>query len=135
MNDNTFYQGSNGGTSTKGLLDSGEEIELSQWKPSSNIVKSVPNTSEIFDREPQYQTTIQLDDVSLKSSFDKNKGLSIFSKAFDFGRRSWMLKIDLDTDGHISLYLVERGPPLGLEGHAQLQLGVTVPIKFSSVLT
>jgi hypothetical protein len=51
-NDNTFYQGSNGGASTKGLLENGEEIDISQWKPSSNIIKSVPNTSEIFDKEP-----------------------------------------------------------------------------------
>jgi len=40
--------------------------------------------------------------------------MSIFSKAFDFGRRSWMLKIDLDYENNISLYLVERGSPLGL---------------------
>jgi hypothetical protein len=50
----------------------------------------------------------------LKNSFEKNKGISIFSKAFDFGRRSWMLKIDLDYENNISLYLVEKGIPLGL---------------------
>jgi hypothetical protein len=119
------------------VLDSGDEIDINHWKPSSNIIKAVPNTSEIFDKEPQYQTTIQLDDQALRTSFEKNKGLTIFSKAFDFGRRSWMLKIDLDYENNISLFLVERGAPLGLsqEYSAQVQLGLTVPIKFSSVLT
>jgi hypothetical protein len=128
------------GTKGSGLLDSGDEIDINHWKPSSNIIKAVPNTSEIFDKEPQYQTTIQLDDQALRTSFEKNKGLTIFSKAFDFGRRSWMLKIDLDYENNISLFLVERGAPLGLsqsseEYSAQVQLGLTVPIKFSSVLT
>ena len=51
-----------------------------------------------------------------------------------------MRKIDLDYENNISLFLVERGAPLGLsqtseEYSAQVQLGLTVPIKFSSVLT
>jgi hypothetical protein len=51
-----------------------------------------------------------------------------------------MLKIDLDYENNISLFLVERGAPLGLsqsseEYSAQVHLGLTVPIKFSSVLT
>jgi hypothetical protein len=51
-----------------------------------------------------------------------------------------MLKIDLDNENNISLFLVERGAPLGLshsseEYSAQVHLGLTVPIKFSSVLT
>jgi|LauGreDrversion4_2_1035121.scaffolds.fasta_scaffold408003_1 hypothetical protein len=62
MTDNTFFQGSEnapggvkGGT---GLLENSDEIDINLWKPSSNIIKTVPNTSEIFDKEPQYQTTI-----------------------------------------------------------------------------
>lgn len=51
----------------------------------------------------------------MKASFEKNKGLSVFSKAFDFGRRSWMLKVDLDYENNVSLFLVERGLPLGLK--------------------
>jgi hypothetical protein len=53
-----------------------------------------------------------LDDPSVKESYNKNKGLTVFSKAFDFGRRSWMLKIDVDFEGNVSLFLVERGVPL-----------------------
>jgi hypothetical protein len=54
-----------------------------------------------------------LDDPNIKSSYEANKGMSVFSKAFDFGRRSWMLKIDIDQEGNISAYLVERGGPIG----------------------
>lgn len=63
--------------------------------------------------------------------------MTIFSKAFDFGRRSWMLKLDLDSDGNISPYIVERGCPLGLQSddknHTSF-IGQTVPVKFSSLL-
>lgn len=62
----------------------------------------------------------------------------MFSKAFDFGRRGWMLKVDIDFDGNISAFLVERGVPLGLAENDternQLYLGLTVPIKISSLL-
>jgi hypothetical protein len=44
----------------------GEELDLQNWKPASNIVKQVSSTDEIFDKEPQYQTTIQLDDPNIK---------------------------------------------------------------------
>jgi hypothetical protein len=40
--------------------------------------------------------------------------MSMFSKAFDFGRRSWMLKLDIDYDGNVSAFLAERGATLGL---------------------
>ena len=57
MTDNTFFQGTEnnaGVTKGSGLLDNGDEIDINHWKPSSNIIKAVPNTSEIFDKEPQY---------------------------------------------------------------------------------
>lgn len=92
-----------------------DQIDLSSWKPSANIIRQLPSTSALFDPEqPQYQTTIQLDDAALRQSFEKNRGLTIFSKAFDFGRRSWMLKIDIDQEENVSLFVVERGAPLGL---------------------
>lgn len=77
-------------------------------------MKSVASTDTIFDPEPQYQTLINLDDQAVKNSYEKNKGLTVFSKAFDFGRRSWMLKVDIDYEGNVSLFLVERGPPMGI---------------------
>ena len=98
---------------------------------------------QIFEKEPQYQTTINLDDPSVKESYQKNKGLTVFSKAFNFGRRSWMLKVDLDIEGNVSLFIVERGAPVDIlpkngekvEPNLHMKLGLTVPIKFSSILT
>jgi len=83
---------------------------------------------------------INLDDPAVKASFEKNKGLTVFTKAFDVGRRSWMLKVDIDYEGLVSMFLVERGAPLGLilgddKHDLHMQLGLTVPIKFSSILT
>jgi hypothetical protein len=60
--------------------------------------------------------------------------MTIFSKAFDFGRRSWMLKLDLDADGNISPFIVERGALIGLKGKDHSFIGQTVPVKFSSLL-
>jgi hypothetical protein len=62
--------------------------------------------------------------------------MTIFSKAFDFGRRSWMLKLDIDYNGNLSPYIVERGAPIGLSSSDphRLFVGLTVPIKFSSLL-
>ena len=53
-----------------------------------------------------------------------------------------MLKIDIDYENNFSAFIVERGEPLGLHhsNHQEsseqktIQLGLTVPIKFSSVL-
>jgi hypothetical protein len=39
-------------------------------------------------------------------------GITILSKSFDAARRSWHLKIDLDQNDSISIYLIERGLPL-----------------------
>ena len=59
--------------------------------------------------------------------------MTIFSKAFDFGRRSWMLKLDLDSDNNVSAFIVERGAPINLQDNL-VSIGVNVPIRFSSVL-
>jgi hypothetical protein len=64
--------------------------------------------------------------------------MTVFSKAFDFGRRSWMLKVDIDFDKNVSAYLVERGAPLNITHSDKIkqsyQLGISIPIRFSSVL-
>jgi len=44
--------------------------------------------------------------------FEKNKGASVISKVFDFGRRSWHLKIDIDYENNVSLWIIERGEPV-----------------------
>lgn len=54
-----------------------------------------------------------------------------------------MLKVDLDIEGNVGLFIVERGAPVGIlpkngekvEPNLHMQLGLTVPIKFSSILT
>ena len=56
----------------------------------------------------------------------------MFTKAFDFARRAWMLKVDIDYDNNVSAFIVERGAPL--TSSDDLQLGLTIPVKFSSVL-
>ena len=62
--------------------------------------------------------------------------MTVFSKAFNFGRRSWMLKVDIDSENNISAYIVERGSPMTQDQEKDFttQLGLTVPIRFSSVL-
>mmetsp|Transcript_6122 Transcript_6122/g.5523 ORF Transcript_6122/g.5523 Transcript_6122/m.5523 type:complete len:119 (-) Transcript_6122:921-1277(-) len=66
-----------------------------------------------------------------KSFIQKNNGVSVISEAFDFGRRSWNIKIDIDSDQHLSLWLVERGA--NVYNQQKLEIGQTIPIDFSSV--
>jgi hypothetical protein len=40
------------------------------------------------------------------------KGATIISDAFNMERRCWNIKIDIDEEGNISVWLVERGFPL-----------------------
>lgn len=54
-------------------------------------------------------TVIQVNMENLKVDFEKNKGASIIFKAFDSGRRSWFLKLDLDYDNNVSVWIIERG--------------------------
>lgn len=39
--------------------------------------------------------------------------MTYFSEAFDKARRSWCFKIDVDNKENVSLWLVERGQPVG----------------------
>lgn len=48
----------------------------------------------------------------MKNKLDRNEGATIFSDVFDMGRRSWLLKIDIDKENNISIWLVEKGAPL-----------------------
>lgn len=44
-------------------------MDLAQWRPASNLVKHVQSVESLFDKEPQYQTVIQLDDPTVKATF------------------------------------------------------------------
>lgn len=55
--DSTFYN-PGGSSQAKLINENGEEIDIAGWKPGSNIIKNVMNVDQIFDKEPQYQTTI-----------------------------------------------------------------------------
>ena len=39
-------------------------------------------------------------------------GLTILSKSFNGARRSWHLKLDINSDEMMSAYIVERGLPI-----------------------
>jgi hypothetical protein len=56
----------------------------------------------------------------------------VISKAFDFGRRSWHLKIDIDYENNVSAWIIERGEAMNKE--EDFQIGLSIPVKYSSVL-
>lgn len=45
------------------------------------------------------------------------------TEAFDFGRRSWILKVDIDAEYNMSVWIVERGFPIN-----SLDIGNNIPI-------
>jgi hypothetical protein len=48
--DSTFYNANSSGG--KIFSENGEDFDLTSWKPSSNIIKQVSSTDQIFDKEP-----------------------------------------------------------------------------------
>lgn len=61
---------------------------------------------------------------------EKDGSVTLVTKAFDAARRSWHLKVDIDKNEYMSLWLVERGQPIG---ENLLNQNITVP-NFSSVI-
>jgi len=100
--------------------------DLRFWKPSQNYLDSLKSLKEI-DKHPAKEQGI-----SLKNKLDKVKaeGLTFISEAFDCARRSWHLKLDIDQTFNISVWLVERGPPLNPDP----LFFRPSPIEFSSLL-
>jgi hypothetical protein len=61
---------------------------------------------------------------------NEKKGLTIFSNVFDCSRRSWHLKIDINSNLEMSLWIIERGLPIGINEFFE---NFSVP-HFSSVI-
>ena len=45
--------------------------------------------------------------------------MTILSKAFSAARRSWHLKLDIDSDEMMSAYIIERGLPIDLQSKGE----------------
>lgn len=81
---------------------------INNWRPANNFVKDKDGRKEVINvnkqhKEPIFYTVI---DLELQKEFiNKNSGVTIMSEAFDYGRRSWHLKIDIDKENNISLWL------------------------------
>ena len=85
-------------------------LDLSNWKPSTNVLKGAcTTTAELFkSSKPTYEMSVDLTQV--RAQIDSNKGVTMIYRPFDFGRRSWHLKLDVDEDKNVSIWIVERGP-------------------------
>ena len=96
------------------------------------MLQSNVSLPQLFEsKDPVYQTSLNLD--SLKGDMEANKGASIISKAFEFGRRSWHIKIDIDEEKNVSLWVIEGGAIVNKDQAALI--GQSIPIRYSSVLT
>ena len=104
--------------------------------PAKNVCVYADGQTDVGPiKSPNYQLTIDLTEPETAKHLQEGKpGLSFFSSAFDEGRRSWHLKVDiLKETGEISLYIVERGEPVSQVSSLEI-LRRSLPIKFSSVL-
>lgn len=107
------------------------DYDINTWKPSTNFVRDKEGKKEINkNKEPVFQLAINLE--AIKEKIKLNKGATIISEAFDFGRRSWHLKVDINVEEQISLWLVERGASLQIS--EKMQVGAQLPINYSSLL-
>ena len=83
-------------------------------RPSKNVLElpdGQPDTSSI--KKPVFTLDVDLTESGLRRRLENGQpGVTIFSKSFDGLRRSWHLKVDIETAGNnISIWLVERGEP------------------------
>ena len=69
---------------------------------------------------------------NLRDQIKKQNGITVFSNAFDSIRRSWILKVDIDSEFQVSVYLVERGQRMGVDDKNNLYQFAN--IDFSSIL-
>ena len=111
--DSTFIQGARSDNNLN--LDGIDEPlnrfkDLSNWKPATNVLKGLnATTAELFNRSsPIFNVRLNLENI--QEELNSGNGVTMFYKAFDFGRRSWNLKVDIDSQRNVSLWLVERGP-------------------------
>ena len=81
--------------------------------------------------DPSFSYVISLNEIKARMvETSLKKGLTIISNAFDSSRRSWHLKIDINTNMEMSLWIVERGLPIGLNEYNE---NYSIPF-FSSVI-
>eukprot|EP00347_Sterkiella_histriomuscorum_P021918 403332320 len=124
--DSTFIQGIED-------LQNKKDNDLSNWKPSSNVLQDYVSEKDLFSqKEPQQTITFKME--NLKQDFEKNKSISLIYKAYDFGRRSWHVKMDIDSESNVSVWILERGNVINEHSNQQPQIGLNIPIKFSSIL-
>jgi len=78
-----------------------------------NIMQQPDGTNSTNPIEdPNFTLGINLKEREFKEALGKKEGFTITSPAFDAARRSFHVKLDIDSTGSISIWLVERGKPL-----------------------
>ena len=83
------------------------------------------NLEQVFSVEYDFK------DPKINVEMILKEGSSFLSKAFDYSRRSWMLKVDIDSEKNVSLWLMERGPRLR-DGNDMLRLN-KLPYSYSGM--
>ena len=114
------------GTKTKQKL-----VDIS---PVNNVLilpDGQPDTRSI--KKPMQTVEIDLTEKTVKESL-VTEGSSFYMEAFDAARRSWVPKVDIDTEGNISMWIVERGETCTQAESIINKLKRGMPVKFTSAL-
>ena len=91
------------------------KINPERWKPKHNHRLDKygnPVPIKVEEKDAAFRTKLNLNKFREEAK-DSGKGVSFISNCFDAGRRSWHLKADLDLEDNLSVWLVERGLPVG----------------------
>jgi hypothetical protein len=106
-----------------------EEVaaKVSSTSPSLNMMQQPDGTNNTNPIEkPEFTLPISLKEKEFKDALTKQEGFTITSQAFDAARRSFHVKLDIDSAGSVSIWLVERGKLL------KEKLNTNLPFQFSS---
>lgn len=121
-------------------------IENNNNNNIDNFSSNSPKTNSILDfdikknKQPTFEFAFQLESAifpsnnNTSSKHPSNKSFSIhqitiWSECFSTNYRSWCMKIDINSNGDVSYYLVERGPPLN-----QNYINTAYQLNYNSVL-
>jgi hypothetical protein len=86
---------------------------VSSTSPSLNSMQQPDGTNNTNPiEEPSFILGLSLKEKEFKDALHSKGGFTITSQAFDAARRSFHVKLDIEGDGNISIWLFERGMPL-----------------------
>ena len=97
----------NSNNNTKNSTMNQNTIEIQKFSSNSPNTNSAPDINIKKNKNPTFEFSFQ---IMRGNNTTTITPLSVFSEVFNTPHRSWSIKIDINSNGEVSFYLIERGP-------------------------